>query len=1003
MSRFPDTLIERLKKEVQLTALCSRYNIELQPQGKNLISHCPFHEDRNPSFVVTPSNNLWNCLGACQGGGDNIRFVMKIEKISFRHAVEKLQTIAGLTPEPATLQTRMGTEHPVLISEINSSSPQNDQQLLKHVVDFYHQSFLNQPQAMAYLQKRCCFHPEAAKQFHIGYANRTLGYRVPTTTTDGKKLKSSLQQLGILRASGHEHLNGSVVIPLFDEHGNIVQMYGRKILDNLRKGTPDHLYLGTELRGVFNQAALEHQSEILLCESIIDALTLWSAGLRNVTCTFGTNNFTPDLWNFFKRIKPKRIILCFDNDEAGNAAALKYAPELAKMGIAVLRAHLPLGQDINEVARAYPKNPAAALAACIERSEIIAEGNSTSSLAAKKEMPCEDLVIILPAPTSELTHPTLQPCSREGGDTNCELPTPPDEATFIFGERHWRIRGLAKNLSYETLKIQLRILRTSLKQTSDSASSSLQSPASSLSAFHLDTLDLCNAKHRQSFIAQAMSETALSSEILKRDLGHILLQLELQQETLIRQALQPKQQLTPSLTETDREAALELLRDPLLLDRILIDYEKCGIVGESTNKLIGYLAAISRKLDEPLALIIQSTSAAGKSSLMEAILAFVPAEERIKYSAMTGQSLYYLGDTDLKHKVLAIVEEEGAEKASYSLKLLQSERELTIASTGKNQTSGRMITQEYHVEGPVMIMLTTTAIDIDEELMNRCIVLTVDESRAQTKAIHELQREKRTLEGVRRKLDKTGILELHRNAQRLLRPLRVVNNYARKLTFLDDRTRTRRDHEKYLTLIEVIAFLHQYQRPIKSDSGNDDRLNYIEVTLSDIITANRIAGEVLGRSLDELPPQTRRLLELITTHVTDECERLALTREAFRFSRRDVREWTQWSDTALKIHLHRLEEMEYLLIQRASRGNGYLYELLYDGEGLSGGKFMMGLIDPLKLDYDASQSGQNEGRSGGGQATVRGVSGDGQPIQTDLGSSPEKASESTDSKPPQKS
>ncbi len=273
MSRIPDSVIERLKQEVQLTDLCRRYNIELQPQGKNLISHCPFHEDRNPSFIVTPSKNLWNCLGACQGGGDNIRFVMKIEKISFRHAVEKLQTIAGLTPEPATLQTRMGTEHPVLISEINSSSPQNDQQLLKHVVDFYHQSFLNQPQAMAYLQKRCCFHPEAAKQFHIGYANRTLGYRVPTTTADGKKLKSSLQQLGILRASGHEHLNGSVVIPLFDEHGNIVQMYGRKILDNLRKGTPDHLYLGTELRGVFNGAALEHQTEILLCESILDALT----------------------------------------------------------------------------------------------------------------------------------------------------------------------------------------------------------------------------------------------------------------------------------------------------------------------------------------------------------------------------------------------------------------------------------------------------------------------------------------------------------------------------------------------------------------------------------------------------------------------------------------------------------------------------------------------------------------------------------------------------------
>jgi len=107
---------------------------------------------------------------------------------------------------------------------------------------------------------------------------------------------------------------------------------------------------------------------------------------------------------------------------------------------------------------------------------------------------------------------------------------------------------------------------------------------------------------------------------------------------------------------------------------------------------------------------------------------------------MTGQSLYYLGETNLRHKILAIVEEEGAEKASYALKLLQSEGELTIASTGKDPTTGRMETQEYHVEGPVMIFLTTTAVEIDEELLNRCLILTVDESREQTERIHALQR-----------------------------------------------------------------------------------------------------------------------------------------------------------------------------------------------------------------------------------------------------------------------
>ncbi|RQY07251.1 DNA primase, partial [Burkholderia stagnalis] len=116
-----------------------------------------------------------------------------------------------------------------------------------------------------------------------------------------------------------------------------------------------------------------------------------------------------------------------------------------------------------------------------------------------------------------------------------------------------------------------------------------------------------------------------------------------------------------------------------------------------------------------------------------------------------------------------------------------------------------LVTQPYRVEGPVSIMLTTTAIEIDEELLNRCLILTVDEGREQTEAIHRLQRTKRTLAGLKLKQDKQRILALHRNAQRLLQPVAVVNPYADQLTFLSDRTRTRRDHEKYLTLIDTIA------------------------------------------------------------------------------------------------------------------------------------------------------------------------------------------------------
>jgi DNA primase len=382
--------------------------------------------------------------------------------------------------------------------------------------------------------------------------------------------------------------------------------------------------------------------------------------------------------------------------------------------------------------------------------------------------------------------------------------------------------------------------------------------------------------------------------------------------------------------------------------------------------------------------MVQSSSAAGKSSLMEAILAFVPQEQCIEYSAMTGQSLFYMAEQDLKHKVLAITEEEGASRAAYALKLLQSEGALTIASTGKDPATGRLVTHQYRVEGPVMIFLTTTAIDLDEELLNRCLVLTVNEDREQTQAIHRLQREAQTLEGLLAQQERDDILKVHQNAQRLLKPLAVVNPYARKLTFPDSLTRTRRDHTKYLTLINAMALLHQYQRPVKTDTRNGRNVSYIEVAKDDIRVANRLAHEVLGRSLDELPPQTRRLLILIEESVRRECERLKMERSDFRFSRRDVRMWAPWGDTVLKKHLGRLEDLEYLLVHRGGRGQSFVYELLFDGHGADGKPWLPGLIDVDSLEYDEKKSPPREEKSPPSRPQVAGVSRGGRPYETHM-------------------
>ena len=203
------------------------------------------------------------------------------------------------------------------------------------------------------------------------------------------------------------------------------------------------------------------------------------------------------------------------------------------------------------------------------------------------------------------------------------------------------------------------------------------------------------------------------------------------------------------------------------------------MVGEETNKLVGYLGVVSRHLYKPLAVIVQSSSAAGKSSLMDAVLAFVPEEQRVQYSAMTGQSLFYMGETDLKHKVLAIAEEEGAQRASYAVEAVavrgRAEHRIDRQRPGERQARHARVPRRRPGDD---LPDDDRASDIDEELLNRCLVLTVNEDREQTQAIHRVQRESQTLEGLLRRKTATSCCKLHRNAQRLLRPLDVVNELA---------------------------------------------------------------------------------------------------------------------------------------------------------------------------------------------------------------------------------
>jgi DNA primase catalytic core len=1014
--RIPEADIERVKRSTDLRALVQSRGIELKKHGsKDFIGRCPFHNDGdNPNFIVTPDKGLFHCM-ACGLAGNAIQFVERHDGVSFRHAFELLNqggtaafAGAGRTSQQGPLKQ---STVPRLPCPLDAEA--DDATLLRQVASYYHERLKQSASARAYLASRGLDSDELIDRFQLGFADRTLGLRLPMKNrNEGETLRTRLAQLGLWRESGHEHFNGCITVPLFNDAGHVVSFYGRRVSrPAATRGEFKHLYPPGPHRGLLNREALQ-SDEIILCEAVFDALTFYASGFRNVTCLFGTEGFSDELWEALKKVQ--RVKLAYDADDAGERAAQRDAERFRAHGVEVFRVKFPHGLDANEYAQKV-KPPDKSLALLLNSAQWLGggalksetrnpkpEGNPKTESAANPPATVEgspspggegrgeggrlaappaaaedSRASLAPAPSLSLaasvsSSSAFAEATADRPETAAKEEKPPDtsaigvhqrslavqnpsleqkgDAWFLELEgREYRVAGLEKTLGTDALKVALR-LRAGER-------------------FHLDQVDLTRDGERRKFIERAAEETGLTTDLLKRDVGRLLLAVEQAQTELAKPAENVAAQVT--LTPEEREAALAWLREPNLIGRLREAFHQAGIIGEESNTLVAYLAGVSRKLERPLAIIIQSASAAGKTTLMDAVLSFFPEEERVKYSAMTGQSLYYLGETSLKHKILAVVEEAGAEKASYALKLLQSEGELTIASTGKDPQTGKMVTQEYHVEGPVMIFLTTTAIDLDEELQNRCLTLAVDESAAQTQRIHRVQRERRTLAGLLAHEQRKDLLTQLRNAQRLLSPLAVVNPFAPALTFATARTRNRRDHEKYLTLIDAIALLHQHQREIKTLPAGPSGAGtacFIEATLDDIALANELAPEVLGRSLDELPPQTRRLLGFIRELMKQKRSGSATGHQqkaVTTFSRRELRDLCGWSLTQVRVHLERLVELEYLSVRHGRLGSQFVYEVLFDLDAPESVAHV-GLLDVAKLNhhYTANLAGFGAGVAG---------------------------------------
>ena len=838
--------LDQLKSRISLKELMEGSGIPLRRVGKNLVARCPWHNDHEASLVVNPTKQLFNCFG-CEAGGDALSFLQLHEQLSFPQAVTRLQELVGEQGNGAPREVKPPTEQPPAFERRDA--------LFRRVASLYTQGLLGSEKARAYLAKRKLDDREMLEAFQLGFADGTLLSMLPSQGG----VRQDLTELGLLNANGRELFLGCIVVPLFHPDDGLVGFYGRKISE---KDKIRHLYLPGPRRGVFHWECFEGERSVYVMESVLDALSAWSAGVRNVTCVYGTQGLPRDLEPLLKRYDVKELKLCLDSDEAGGKAAYLIAEQL-KERFRVGHVLLPENTDPNEILVRDGPQVLASFLHCVQEED---------------EEPLPE----------------------------CRVETFEDHFIVEFEEAVYRLTPRPPFVG--RLKVMLKAYQRQGRKR------------------FLENLDLTNSKQRSGLARQLHQRLGLERSLAEDHVQKLTEEMENWVENVQSQDKEPAREKAPELTDGDKKEALEFLTQPRLVRAILQDMEDLGYVGEQRGKLLAYLIGISRKLENPLSGIILSQSGAGKSGLSNVVAQLTPPEEVVRYTRVTTHALAYHGEHYLERKLLLLEERVGGEAADYHIRVLQSSHELRQAVVVKDPVSGKMKTQEFLVRGPVAYLETTTDPRLNHENATRCFEIHLDETEEQTARIQERQRAFRKLEVFRETPGQTTICRRHHNAQRLLRQVKVIIPYVDQLTFPTRWLRTRRDNERFLCLVEAVAFLHQFQREQGTVKGPDgEERPYIEATVEDYRVAYELAGQVLCETLHELSTAAQDLLEHAEALLAE--KEPVKAQSVTSFTRRELRQRTGWPDRRLREAMEELVDMEYLTVLNGSQGRTYRYTL----------------------------------------------------------------------------
>ncbi len=877
--------IEEIKSRLTIIEVVMQYGLLPDKQGKLC---CPFHEDTTPSFQVYLKTNTWNCFSSnCNAGsGDVIDFVMKKDNSNKYQAIMKCKSIiAQLHPE-ALPQVQHQVNSPVI-------DKQDKIIFLEKIFTYFKNGMMTTSLGRNYLTTRCLDRAKLqASGIMVGY-NSGQYHRTSTNLVEGSVKYGLLIPSDVTNTGGRGYNkwgNVAVVFPLRNKQGSIISFYARSVNDMKNN---KHYYL-RDSEGLFPCYPTYNTKTLIITESIIDAATLQQlteiTSQFSILAAYGTNRLTDEHLQAIKELTElEEVIFYFDGDDAGKKAVEKYIQNLQELLPNVIFSNVQTldGEDVNSI---YCKYGIDVIAEQIN-TRVVAETNPTQQITATPTI-TETKEDIAPKKTS--TKKEEPPAPKKEPTT---FTTDNPEALVWQNEKlHILMLGGIKLSGLDRLKVTLKI----------KAKHNHYTPLR-------HNLDLYNTEHLLRLKQNVSEQLEIPLTITDISFNELIEALENYRLERIG-SLQPTKLISQPLTTLETDTALAYLKHPELMLNTMSDIGKTGIVGEHMNRFTMFLVFLSRITSDPLHIISFGASGTGKTYLQEGVAKLVPDENKLEITTLSGNALYYFKNDDLKNKLLLIEDYDGVQDGLYALRELSSKQKITKTVSLKD-SKGNIKTYTFIVEGPVCIAGCTTKESTYEDNANRCILLYLDTSAAQDERIMEYQRA--VSAGLINYKEEDEFRKLLRNAQRMIKSIRVVNPYAPCLKIPKNVLKPRRSHRLYLRFIEVVTLYNQYQRDIKINPLDNEP--YIETTFDDIAWTNKLLKHILIRKADELTTACRTFLERLKKHLKDKKE--------ITFKAKDIRGELRLHASSLKKYLLELYNNGYIKQTGGNKSRGYVYEI----------------------------------------------------------------------------